>query len=195
MLQRVFPIFISLAFLAAQAQADNTIKNNANKEWKVSYEPGEQWAFAGFKNRELHGIRLQIKENGGAYTATIRLFKYDEHGAWGFVGRKKDFPLATQVAGSSNRKRVGFQSGAIQTEGGTTTDGSANPIIRVNGIWQKGRGNSDSHAMQIKVHNFSSIAKVAVPGCGYGDCEDDPDTDVLEEGTDQGDTDNPPTDP
>jgi hypothetical protein len=195
MLLRMLPVFTAVLLAGAVAGAQNnpTIENRNNQEWKVSYEPGESWPNLHFSARKWAAVRLKImKDRNNNYWGTLWLFGFDANNHHVLLGKSQGFPLTIEGADNVHRKRIGFKSADLQTAGGTT-----NPLVRLSGIWQRGRavGNRDSQRMQIKVHDLTRIGKSPAQAPDRSrDCEDDPDTDVLEEGG-EASGDDPPTEP
>ncbi|HEY2413841.1 MAG TPA: hypothetical protein VGI40_16440 [Pirellulaceae bacterium] len=181
-----FLTFAALICLASIALAQDNIANPDGKEWQVIYDPvdipndGDHFK----KSKSPVGdIRLRIYQDnnaGGAYKADIRLFDKNHV----FLGRAENVPL--QVGGgTTGRQRFGFWIDKT-----TLSNGSS---IRLNGIWQHGLNTRERTAQRIQLrwHYYGNPAPAKAKGgkMGDGGCEDDPDSDVLEEG------DAPPDDP
>lgn len=188
---------VNIAFAQQQPIANNVnAMGQVTREWKVSYDKSENWQVLGYKNRGLVGIRLQITydEISGDHSGQLWFFKWsDVKNKPDLAGKTDKFVLKLEGQ-TGGRKRLGFNASQVdlKTDDGTTK-------INVNGIWQHGRnvGSRASQRIQLKVNRYPMMANGGAPAPerAPSDCEDDPDTDVLEEGDTPPNPDDPPTDP
>lgn len=204
---------------SAQLPIANPVMGSAHKptkEWKVSYDVHEDLTSLGFSRRPMSAIRMQMRQdpnNNTQYQGRIFLFQPATTGmaTHALYGKTEWFALNTAGGDNMNRLRVGFRTQAmVDVKSGTTTVNQ----IHVSGIWQHGRatGQRVHERLQIKVHyqtappawHVAAAAAIQAPpvkpaaGAGSRSCEDDPDTDVLEEGTPPGgdsDSESEPTSP
>ena len=189
-------LFVSVAALACfigKLAGQDTIANpDSTKEWQVKYDPTDITHFPR-SHRLVGDIRLHIYEDDtGALKANIRLFKPDHS----FLA-KSTVEIELQVEGdTTGRKRYGFwNTNSIPLSNGGRID--------INGIWQHGLNtkNRASQRIQFKWHYHPHGPTAPAPAEKTkrlmapmaGGCDDDPDSDVLEEGdTPPGDQDPPP---
>jgi hypothetical protein len=212
MLQRYLICFLTIAcganFALAQLPIANPVDSNGKpaKEWKVSYDANEDWPKLHYKKREIVGLRLQITYNSesGDHYGQLWLFTMSAITGAPVISGKTDKFLLDIEGSSGGRKRIGFSAKKVdmRTDAGTEK-------INVNGIWQCGRNKTDRQAQRIQLkinHNAALMfdnprqAPMVPPDAAPApsDCNDDPDTDVLEEGSPPStgsDSDAPPTDP
>jgi hypothetical protein len=121
------------------------------------------------------------------------------------IGTTRDVTL-TPEGHHNRRQRIALWSASVPLYQSSSNNTVIENVV-INAIWQPGRNltNDDSHRIQLKVHrNAPAPGPAPAPApanpCGAlpaptGDCEDDPDTDVLEEDTAPPNDDPPPTDP
>jgi hypothetical protein len=181
----------------------NNGKNKSGKqmEWQVRYEPtemvGKKFPKA-IRPPEGQAIRLRISKVGSRYFARLWRFKAKTGGGYELADKTDSvIPLPVQLddeGNNSGRHRKAFKTlNAV-----ALNDADGNPtgkFVTINGIWQPGIDNNAraNDRIQLKLYiSNSSVARIMAPTTG-GDCEEDPDTDVLEE-TDPppGDDDPPP---
>jgi hypothetical protein len=201
----------ALAYFANVTMAQEPVHDIANqtgKEWQVIYHPltndpdstdvPQVGNHFGRSKRLVGAIRLNIFKDPdtGAYLGRIWLFKKD----LSFLAMSRDennvasFPLQVSGTLGNGRKRFGFfTDSSVKLSNGAKID--------ISGIWQHGLNRNDrtQQRIQLKWHYHGNIAAAKGIGgkLGDGPCDDDPDGDVLEEGTapPEADPPAPPPDP
>ncbi len=180
----------------------NNGKNKSGKqmEWQVRYDPTETVSNKfpkAIRPPEGQAIRLRIIKAGPRYFARLWRFKAKTGGGYELADKTDSvIPLPVQLdveGNSSGRHRKAFKTlNAV-----ALNDADGNPtgkFVTINGIWQPGIDNSARANDRVQLMLYVTepgVARAKAPTTG--DCEEDPDTDVLEE-TDPppGDDDPPP---
>jgi hypothetical protein len=173
-----------------RASGDNTI-GNAVREWQVSYDASENLSNHPGSHRDAGAIRLQIYRSGSDFKAKIWLFTVSAAGK-SLLGKADNIDL--EIQGSENgRNRIGFRSTAPIQLKDINNNNIPGKKIRINGVWQPGRNTSDrsSQRVQLKINYNPGGVNTATSR----NCDDDPDTDVLEEGDAPPDDNGAPPDP
>ncbi len=175
----------------------NNGKNKSGKQmdWLVRYDPtetvGSMFPHA-TRPPEAQAIRLRITKAGTQYFARLWRFKVNEEGNYALAD-KTDSVIAIPVQMAVEGKNTGRHRKAFKTLNAVAlndADGApTGKYVTINGIWQPGTDNKarSSDRVQLKLYiSNSAVARIMAPTTG--NCEEDPDTDVLEE------TDPPPND-
>jgi hypothetical protein len=189
---------MGLALAVCSGTAANGQENRDGMHWIVSYDFNEHMGHFKMGARTHGAIRLSIHGNYPHYHGTLWLYRAldADHNqtSYELIGTTRD--VALSLEGHHNRRqRIAFWSDSVPLYQSTTNNTILENVV-INGIWQPGRNmtNADSHRIQLKVHR-NAPPPGTEPAPSSGDCEDDPDTDVLEEDTAPPDDTPPPTDP
>jgi hypothetical protein len=184
----------------------NDIDNDAGQEWQVRYDSTEtvkNMFMRAERKPDQQAVRLRVKKDSKTKKYSARLWRFSAKGGGGYSlvdktdNATKDWiPLTIEDQGNG-RHRVGFHADPpLYDSKGAKTKNS----ISINGIWQPGINldNHDNDRIQLKLFvHVTAADKGPAPHSmtpwGSWGCDDDPDTDVLEEtDTPPGDDDPPP---
>jgi len=170
---------------------NNGKSGNKTKEWVVRYDKNEtvgKMFKRAQRKPEQNAIRLQITKSGNDYKARLWRFRTKASGSGYELVDKTDNAINDAVAlltegNNSGRHRKAFKTtAAVQLY--DASDRPTGEFVTINGVWQPGHNTSDrlSDRVQLKLYVTRGTKPTAPPPSGgYGDCEEDPDTDVLEE--------------
>jgi hypothetical protein len=180
----------------------NDLDNDAGQEWQVRYDPTEtvkKMFKKAERKAEQQALRLRIQKDQKTKKYSARLWRFKAKGGGGYeLADKTDnatqdwIPLAVEDQGNG-RHRMGFHGEApLYNSTGVLTGNT----VSINGVWQPGIdwNNHDNDRIQMKLYVHPTLtaaqakAKSTKSRGTFDDCEEDPDTDVLEE------TDPPPMD-
>jgi hypothetical protein len=201
-LRMAFPVAIVIAlatllFAQPKTVPVDHIDNNQGMAWLVRYDKNEDVSHFPKSKRIDAAVRLQISKTNGKYFAKLRRFEFDTGGKTKYKlkdaasGGKFDNVELHIQGNKSGRKRVAFWSDPQPIP-------ATNPTHRltINGIWQPGHNKTREHdRIQLKLFIVPAVAAAAQKAKLPFSCDEDPDTDVLEETTaPPGDDDPPPYD-
>jgi hypothetical protein len=154
--------------------------------WIVHYDRNDDVQHFPKAKRKSEAIRLFITKRGSnMYTAQLRRFQlagsaYTKVGEW-------NGNLHTE-GGGGHRKRIAFWSDPIAFAGGT---------LEIKGIWQRGKDKTDRTQERIQLLRFVTTGAADADQKKKDEerCDEEPDTDVLEDEPGVTNPDNPPPDP
>jgi len=185
---------------------NNGKKNGKDQEWVVRYDPTESVGKM-FKRAErpaeAQAIRLRITKSGNQYFARLWRFKAKTGGGGYELADKTDSVIALPVMLATEGKSEGRHRKAFKSVTAVSlNDATGVPtgkLVTINGIWQPGMENKAraSDRLQLKLYVTSlggGCEEVIGVMATTSGCEEDPDTDVLEE-NDVPPSDDAPPDP
>jgi hypothetical protein len=193
----VSALFVGFAIVSGALSQPPTTRDDINngkngdktKEWVVRYDKTEtvgKMFKRAIRKPEQQAIRLQITKSGGNYKARLWRFKAKTGGGYDLVDKTDNAandPISLATEGNnSGRHRKAFKSASVPLY--DKFDNPTGEFITINGIWQPGHNTSErlSDRVQLKLYATRSTKPTTpAPSGGYDNCEEDPDTDVLEE--------------
>jgi hypothetical protein len=175
-----------------------------SQDWKVSYAFNEIVHFPK-AYRNFGAVRLHIEKQNDQPMASLWLFTAKNAGmgntSYEFYGKTGPVPVKT-TGTKEKRHRIAFYSKDVPLKNKDGTPLASGEKVIINGVWQPGRDTTtrENQRIQLKVHCVPSTAPgpsaktPSMKSGSFGNCEDDPDTDVLEEGEAPADPNDPPPD-
>jgi hypothetical protein len=192
-------LFVATSGFTNPPGSREDIDNVAGKEWLVRYDATEtvkNMFKRAERKPEQQAIRLRVKKEktGGKTTYSARLWRFKAKGGGGYqLVDKTDNPSNDWIAltfedHGNGRHRMGFKAKCPLYD---PTDTLTTNTVSINGVWQPGFNldNRDSDRVQLKLYITSTRGFAPTSG---SDCDEDPDTDVLEESTAPTGDDTPP---
>jgi hypothetical protein len=176
----------AFALVAQEKKATTSHHDKMVGSWIVHYDRNDDIAHFPKAKRKSEAIRLVISKRGSAYTAQVRRFvlsgtAYSLAGSW-------DADLTVEGGSGGKRKRIAFYSAPVAPD-----------RLEIKGVWQMGKDKTRKSERIQLLRWIKPIRTNDDPKKKKGefdDCDEEPDSDVLEEEDPPvADPNTPPADP